>query len=83
VARNVSRCVCFDVSFEELKKIAEETKSFTVLELEDHADFGMGCGMCRTYVSFMLLTGKTSFDPSKASGSPYKPDKEEEESKDE
>jgi bacterioferritin-associated ferredoxin len=53
----VRRCVCADVTFEELK-LADVTS------LEDAAerfDVGIQCGTCRPYVELMIETGKTAF----------------------
>jgi len=60
---SVNRCVCFDVPFEELKKIAEEHGCSTIEDLQEHIDFGLGCGMCCPYVKRMLSTGQIEFVP--------------------
>jgi bacterioferritin-associated ferredoxin len=57
----VTRCVCFNKSFSELKKIARRTGADTVEELQIHARFGHNCMMCHPYVRRMLKTGLTEF----------------------
>jgi len=56
--RPVSRCVCFDTTFVELK--AAGIKSLE----EAGSRFGCGtkCGLCRQYILKMLETGETDFD---------------------
>lgn len=55
----VSQCLCFKVSFEKLKKIAQKTGAETVEELQEHIRFGMNCQRCHPYVRLMLQTGLT------------------------
>ncbi|RNC80748.1 MAG: hypothetical protein ED559_02780 [Phycisphaera sp.] len=58
----VTGCVCHDISFEELREIARESKcSFD--ELSKKTKCCTGCGMCEPYVRLMLRTGQTRFDP--------------------
>lgn len=59
---SVDRCVCFSVPFEELKKIADKYDCSTIEELQEHIDFGLGCGMCCPYVNKMLNTGQIEFE---------------------
>lgn len=59
---SVNRCVCFNVSFEKLKEIVEKYDCSTVEELQEHIDFGLGCGMCCPYVEKMLNTGQIEFN---------------------
>lgn len=60
---SVNRCVCFNVYFKKLKEIAEEHSCSTIEELQEHIDFGLGCGMCCPYVGEMLRTGQIEFVP--------------------
>ena len=54
--RPIRRCVCGDVTFEELKGLGVAT-------LEDAGQFGCGvnCGLCQTYIARMIATGETAF----------------------
>lgn len=57
----VDRCVCADISFERLKRIARERGlDFETLRRETGA--GLGCGLCAPYIERVLTTGRTSFD---------------------
>lgn len=58
----VTRCVCYEITLEELKRIASETGcSFD--ELSEKTGCCTGCGLCEPYVRLMLKTGQTSIDP--------------------
>ncbi len=54
----VRQCVCFGVTFEEIKTAG--------LDSLDAIQYGLGvgsnCGMCRPYVELMLRTGETAFE---------------------
>lgn len=58
----VSRCVCFDVTFEQLKKIALEHDVQSVDELHTHVVFGEKCGLCLPFVAQMLKSGAIEFE---------------------
>ena len=58
----VSRCVCFDVSFEEMKQIIIRTGARDVDELRTHIQFGQKCELCVPYVEQIFETGETSFE---------------------
>jgi len=54
----VNRCICADVPFTELKKLADAG----IRELEELGrltNCGKGCGMCIPYIRVMLTTGQT------------------------
>jgi len=55
----VDQCLCFKVSFEKLKKIANKTGAESVEELQEHINFGHNCRRCHPYVRLMLETGRT------------------------
>lgn len=56
----VERCICYDISFAELKAIADRTGA-DLETLSAKTGCCTGCGMCRPYVELMLKTGRTSF----------------------
>jgi bacterioferritin-associated ferredoxin len=58
----VNKCVCFDVSFEELKDVADKAGIKKLDVLQDEIEFGKRCGMCLIYAEKMLETGETCFD---------------------
>lgn len=54
----VDRCVCHQVTFRELKQIADRDGA-DLEELSRRTHCGTGCGMCRPYIEVMLATGRT------------------------
>lgn len=54
----VSRCICHDISFAELKKLAE-AGARDLEALSRQTGCGTGCGMCIPYIRVMLATGDT------------------------
>ncbi len=58
----ITRCICSDITFAELKDIADSTKSDSIDELKQHAQFGQNCKLCHPYVEKMLRTGDTEFE---------------------
>ncbi|HYE94746.1 MAG TPA: (2Fe-2S)-binding protein [Rubricoccaceae bacterium] len=58
----IDRCLCFGVSFAELKRTADATGADTVEVLQQHRLFGQRCRLCHPYVRRMLRTGATVFD---------------------
>lgn len=59
----VTRCVCFGKKFSELKEIALKHNVTTLEELQKHVRFGENCKRCHPYVTKMLETGQTEFEP--------------------
>lgn len=57
----VTRCVCFNKTFRELKKIAKKEGARSVEELQQYVLFGKNCQRCHPYVRLMLKTGETVF----------------------
>jgi bacterioferritin-associated ferredoxin len=56
----VNRCICLDVTFETLKRIAI-TERLDFDALRERTGCCGECGMCEPYVRKMLKTGRTSF----------------------
>lgn len=54
----VTRCVCHDVSFAELKRLCAETGP-DIDALAARTGCGTGCGTCIPYILLMLRTGHT------------------------
>lgn len=61
----VNRCVCFEKSFSEMKKLIDKHHITTVDELKKFFIFGENCRTCLPYVELVLSTGRTEFDPVK------------------
>jgi bacterioferritin-associated ferredoxin len=58
----VTRCVCFDISFAQLKKVADINHVHDFEALQQCVEFGQKCGLCHPYVQRMLRTGQTEFE---------------------
>lgn len=58
----IDRCLCFNQTFAELKKRAEEQGAQTLEALQKQVVFGQKCRLCHPYVRTMLRTGETVFD---------------------
>lgn len=54
----VSRCICKQVPFTELKELADSGIR-DIEELSRLTHCGTGCGMCIPYIRVMLITGIT------------------------
>ena len=59
----VNRCICSNISFEEVKSIAAERDLKSAEELRRNNVCCRHCELCRPYVEEMLKTGETSFTP--------------------
>lgn len=56
----VTRCICHDRSFEELRSLAA-AENLALEQLKERTGCCTGCGMCEPYVRLMLTTGRTTF----------------------
>tara|TARA_R100001143_G_C3361367_1_gene137097 strand:- start:33475 stop:33675 length:201 start_codon:yes stop_codon:yes gene_type:complete len=59
----VDQCICHEISFAEIKKIAEEKGYTSIEEIQIAGISSTHCKMCEPYIRAMLKTGKTSFIP--------------------
>ena len=57
----VTRCICCDISFAEIKKVAEQQEITSVKELKEKDICSNNCLMCEPYVELVLETGATEF----------------------
>jgi hypothetical protein len=57
----VTKCVCYDKPFSEMKVLAEKFNIKTVDGLQAHIPFGLNCKLCVSYVELMLSSGETEF----------------------
>ena len=57
----MTRCVCHQRTFAELRDLAKREGWTTVGEISLATNCGLGCGSCRPYLAAMLDTGATSF----------------------
>jgi len=61
---NVDRCICHDITFAEVKAIAQERGLNSVEEIEANRIACSNCKLCVPYIKRMLKTGETVFDRS-------------------
>lgn len=59
----VSKCICHQKDFSDIKSFAEENGISSVSELQGKQYCSCGCGLCAPYIELMLETGETSFEP--------------------
>ena len=58
----ITHCICFDISFAQLKKVAQANNVHDLEALQQCVQFGQKCGLCQPYVRSMLRTGQTEFE---------------------
>lgn len=59
----IDRCICHNISFDEIKRTAEEQGFYRLEEFQQENICSNSCKICGPYVSEVLRTGKTSFIP--------------------
>lgn len=57
----IDRCICYDRTFDELRRVAEANSAHSIDALQRYIDFGLQCELCHPYVRRMLRTGETWF----------------------
>lgn len=60
---SINRCICHNISFKKINRIASEMKFTTVEELKSANICSTQCRLCEPYLKMMFKTGKTSFEP--------------------
>lgn len=63
----VTKCICHDRSFEEVKNFAKKHNLSTVDALQEKDFCSNSCKLCAPYVEVMLETGQTEFTPGELS----------------
>lgn len=58
----VTKCVCFDITFEEMKSIMKKNNIKTLEELKEIKALSGNCKLCLPYIIEMIKTGKTEFE---------------------
>lgn len=58
----VDRCICHQITFEEIKKIAKSKGLSTIEQLQREKISSTNCRLCKPYIERMLETGETSFN---------------------
>lgn len=59
----VTKCICHNREFSEVKKYAEEKEYTSVVELQCDNFCSRSCGLCIPYIELMYKTGETEFEP--------------------
>ncbi len=59
----VDRCICHQISFEQILKSVNERGLRTVQEIQAEKLSSTNCKLCLPYIERMLETGETSFVP--------------------
>lgn len=59
----VNRCICSNITFREIKKIAEQNDYRSVSELREAGVCALHCKLCEPYVEKVLETGEVEFEP--------------------
>ena len=63
MARLVSKCVCKRITFKELKDVTQEKGIGSLEQIIEEKLACTACGMCKPYVSKMMVTGVCEFKP--------------------
>ncbi|MEO6693795.1 MAG: hypothetical protein ABIY50_04365 [Ignavibacteria bacterium] len=58
----VTKCICYNTTFEEMKSIMQKNKLNTVDELRNIKPVALDCRLCLPYIIKMINTGETKFD---------------------
>lgn len=59
----VTKCICHDKPFEQIKDYAREHDISSLEELQEIRYCSCSCRLCAPYVEVMLETGQTEFEP--------------------
>ncbi|MDQ3021232.1 MAG: hypothetical protein M3R36_11795 [Bacteroidota bacterium] len=59
---NITKCICYDTTFSEMKKIMQENNLKTLEELREIKMVAVNCRLCVPYIKRMIGTGETEFD---------------------
>ncbi len=59
---NITKCICYDTTFEEMKKIMKDRNLKTLDELIMAKTVASNCRLCVPYIKKMIETGETKFD---------------------
>jgi bacterioferritin-associated ferredoxin len=60
----VDRCICHEITFAEIKRVATEKKLGRIKEIQENKIACTNCKLCVPYVELVLETGETVFDRS-------------------
>jgi bacterioferritin-associated ferredoxin len=58
----VTKCVCFDITFRELKQLSIKNNCKSLQELKEYVIFSEKCKLCTLYIQKMFETDQVEFD---------------------
>ncbi|MDZ4713784.1 MAG: (2Fe-2S)-binding protein [bacterium] len=59
---NITKCICYDTTFSEMKKIMQKHDLKTLDELKKVRMVASNCRLCLPYINRMIETGQTEFE---------------------
>lgn len=59
---SITKCICFDKTFQEIKKIMKEKNISSICEIIEVTGVAANCKLCLPYITFMIETGQTEFE---------------------
>lgn len=59
---NIIKCVCCDMTFEDMKKVMKMKNIHTIEELIEKKIVASNCRLCIPYITKMIDTGQTKFE---------------------
>lgn len=59
---NITKCICYDTTFSEMKIIIEKNKLNSLEELREFKQVAWNCKLCVPYINKMIETGETKFE---------------------
>jgi len=57
----IDKCICSNITFSELRKIAISNNADDINKLQEIVDVAKNCRLCVPYLKEMLKTGETEF----------------------
>lgn len=57
----VTKCICSNLTFIEMKRIMKEKNLHSIEELKSHIPVAENCRLCVSYINKMIETGQTEF----------------------
>ena len=57
----IDKCICSNITFSEVKKIAQLINAKDIIDLQEKIDVARNCRLCVPYLKEMLNSGETEF----------------------
>lgn len=58
----VTKCICYDTTFQEMKNLMKKNNAKTLKELQEIKTVAANCQLCLPYIKKMIDTGEVEFD---------------------